>query len=1195
MRMAKPMFEDVLDYLRKTCAADAARDLPDGELLKRFATQQDEHAFRALVLRHGPMVLGVCRRVLGDAQLAEDGFQATYLVLLRRAAFLNRRKPLASWLYGVAQRVALKARTAAARRQKRERRLKPMATLEPLDDLTWQELRSVLDEEMGRLPEKYRTPLLLCHLEGMSHSQAAAELGCPKRSLTNRLERGRELLRQRLVRRGITLSVATLSAALTEEASRTALGALLIVKTVKGALNMAAGKGVVGGSLSAGAVALAEEVLRGLATVKATVVVALALGLAIGSAGLAAVGGWTAREEVATAPTNEPKRDTQSWKTSEKDPPALLDFFGDPLPEGAVGRLGSVRFNHGGSLHSLFFRPDGKTLVSEGGGVKIWDGTTGKQVMAFSTGKELSEDHETALSPDGKYLTFLTSSFDHHKIRVLDLTSGTEARSVKLPVGTIMYSAVHRNALSPDGRLCALHLPVYRPPSFNPRPALAGENPQPAMADETAPMGKSQPILVYDTVTGKELCKLPNDNDIIRDVVFAGNDHLVTADKKQIIKVWDARSAKLVREFSHNRPVEVIAASADGSRLGALEHHNYAIERFIEKDVVNVWDLTTGKHLHSLPSRPNSWYMRVLFSPDGKKVFTTSTREAAPPWETTVWDVTTGKVIRALDGGDAQAVSPDGNQLAFGYQKFRIINLNGEERDDLEDSKRAWAHTAYLSPRGEQAFTLDLDSWTSWDATPGRRLKRVEVPFNNRTPPGLHKLSPDGRYVVTFSASNQQNANICDANIWDVRTEMLLYNLANLGGNTSIGFSQDSSILAACSEAGGLVVHILELQTGKELHSFPIAQSPAAGLFFTTDAKTLLYSHRSKVFAHDLDSGKNIYSWHVRAAQLEHPAAKSEDKGGDFFDENDRTAWRALAFSPNGATAAFLLDGGWDGRNRLANRVVICDARNGKIRRRMDDSGLATLRYEQVCFSADGRVLASSDSDLIHLWEVATGKEICKLRGHLGEFWSLGFSANGTRLISASTDHTCLIWDMARAVGIGESASQKFSQQELDPLWADLAAPEAAAAYAAIWRLAAASNAPQFLAEKLRPVPQTQVDELKRLGNDLGSDVYAVREKAAARLNDLGQLAEPELRRVLNSEPPLEHRLRIQKLLDNLIAGPTGGPLRTVRALAALEHAGTPQALKLLTTLAEGAPGAWLTEEAKAACARAAIQNQLRR
>src|SRR6185369_15309831 len=137
-----------------------------------FAARRDADAFAALVARHGPMVLGVCRRVVGDAHDAEDAFQATFLVLARRAGAIRKQASVGSWLFGVAQRIAVKARARVARGD-RERRSATMPSNETSDELTWGELRAVLDEEIGRLPEKYQSAVVLCHLEGKSYEQAA--------------------------------------------------------------------------------------------------------------------------------------------------------------------------------------------------------------------------------------------------------------------------------------------------------------------------------------------------------------------------------------------------------------------------------------------------------------------------------------------------------------------------------------------------------------------------------------------------------------------------------------------------------------------------------------------------------------------------------------------------------------------------------------------------------------------------------------------------------------------------------------------------------------------------------------------------------------------------------------------------------------------------------------------------------------
>ena len=210
-------------------------ELADDELLQQFASQRDEAAFETLVERHGPMVQGVCRRILGDAHDAEDAFQAVFLVLARKSASIRRPELLANWLYGVACRVARKARIRAIRKETRERRAGKMPLLveEQLLDLEWIELKSVLDDELQQLPEKYRAPLVLCYLRGQTNAEAAAQLGWPAGSISERLARAREMLRHRLNRRGLTLSAGLLALLLSQKAASADVSPVLIESTVK--------------------------------------------------------------------------------------------------------------------------------------------------------------------------------------------------------------------------------------------------------------------------------------------------------------------------------------------------------------------------------------------------------------------------------------------------------------------------------------------------------------------------------------------------------------------------------------------------------------------------------------------------------------------------------------------------------------------------------------------------------------------------------------------------------------------------------------------------------------------------------------------------------------------------------------------------------------------------------------------------
>jgi len=232
----------ILSHIRKLVATHQANQVPDQDLLRRFADERDEAAFATLLHRHGPMVLRVCRRVLHNWHDAEDAFQATFLTLARRARAIRKQASVASWLHGVAYRVSLQANANGRRMNISSPSSTDKHSGTPDDDVTWRELRSILDAELNRLPEKYRAPLLLCYLEGQTRDEAAQSLGCPLGTLKSRLERGRDLLRGRLTRRGLTLSAALVGIGLEGSTASAALPGALARSTVQAAVVYASGK-----------------------------------------------------------------------------------------------------------------------------------------------------------------------------------------------------------------------------------------------------------------------------------------------------------------------------------------------------------------------------------------------------------------------------------------------------------------------------------------------------------------------------------------------------------------------------------------------------------------------------------------------------------------------------------------------------------------------------------------------------------------------------------------------------------------------------------------------------------------------------------------------------------------------------------------------------------------------------------------
>jgi RNA polymerase sigma factor (sigma-70 family) len=324
------------------------------------------------------MVLGVCRRVMGDVQYAEDVFQAVFLVLARKAANVRRPEALPGFLYGVALRLARKARHSGRRFVPTHSEMPEPVDPHPhpLDAITGRELLALLDEEIARLPEVFRLPLLLCVMQGRSVEEAARLLGWSTGSVRGRLARGRERLRERLTRRGLSVSVGALALL-----APVAVPERLLAETIR--------------HLAYPAPAVSALAARSIPMLKLKTV---CLGLAV----VAAVGLGAG---LLFAPAPEPETPAAS------SPPATVqakaeprrDRYGDPLPAGAVARLGTLRFRASGEIQALAFAPDGKTLaVSSHSGLDLFDAANGKRIKHLSSATPAVDP--IVFSPDGKYL-----------------------------------------------------------------------------------------------------------------------------------------------------------------------------------------------------------------------------------------------------------------------------------------------------------------------------------------------------------------------------------------------------------------------------------------------------------------------------------------------------------------------------------------------------------------------------------------------------------------------------------------------------------------------------------------------------------------------------------------------------------------------------------------------------------------------
>lgn len=279
--MVGQQLHEIFGQARHLYRAPHATGVTDAQLIDRFVTRRDEAAFELLVWRYGPMVLGVCRRILHDSHGAEDAFQAVFLTLARKAGTIGRRQSVGSWLYTVAYRTALRARDRTVHRALHEQPLNGIEELnairKPEDELGLDELGSALDKALSNLPEKYRTVIVLCYLQGKTNEQAAEELGCPKGTVLSRLSRARERLRDRLTGHGVILSAGPFLVLLSQMASSLPeMSPVLVNATVQFAGLCAVGKTVAG--LVASSVAeLTEDAIKELSVRRLRYFVAMAL------------------------------------------------------------------------------------------------------------------------------------------------------------------------------------------------------------------------------------------------------------------------------------------------------------------------------------------------------------------------------------------------------------------------------------------------------------------------------------------------------------------------------------------------------------------------------------------------------------------------------------------------------------------------------------------------------------------------------------------------------------------------------------------------------------------------------------------------------------------------------------------------------------------------------------------------------
>jgi RNA polymerase sigma factor (sigma-70 family) len=1134
--MATSQLSPVLGQMRRWTAAQLDADATDAELVASFLATSAEPAFAALVRRHGPLVLGVARRMLGRLQDAEDVFQATFLLLARKAGTIRRRDSVGSWLYGVAYRLARKARGRDARRRVHEKEAAAMRG-QTVPSNVWQQFSEALDAALNGLPAHYRAVLLACHAEGLTQEEAARQLGLPIGTVRSRLARGRALLRKRLAARGVTVPLAGLAALGIAATTSPPVRAQLMEKTVRASLAYAAGQAVTG-LLSAPAADLVKGGLS-LAAVRAKAAFVLLLTFAV--AATAAVG-YMPRDERAS----EAGLSAGAPEADERPGPRR-DAAGDPLPHGTIARLGTLRYRAGFFITALAFAPDDRsvTLYGDDGHVAALEVATGRLTRTFQA-RDLRAGRRACLSADGRWAVFAEASRDGLirpvALHLCDCTTGKPVRAFGEGPNRVAQFA-------PDGVTLAVTRLDGVVEIWNPHE------------------GRLLRSWKADDAPGYDL--------FIAARFAAGGKRLITVHRGDTLRCWDAASGARLWEVGRVKAMTAWAVAPNGG-LVAVDGSNYdrasqpAGKRVQSR--MRLLDVATGAEVRVLVAETDKsvlgiphWFMSAQFSADGKLLATTGQDRLVR-----LWDTATGKELCSWpfkpNFPGALAFAHDGRTLALADagKTVRLLDVTTGAEVAAPAGNRSAEFRAFFTPDGRTVMTADTIDATLhwWDPVRGRLLRKQKWPARDVA---ISAVSSDCRTLFSWGSDQPVRT-------WDLASGKEIHRWPTdfgLAYPAAIVPSPDNKTLALLFQRPSVV--LADAVTGKEVRRLEAHSPYPSGAIFLPDGRRLLtWGADARVRVWDLGTGREVRQIVVRDRGRP-PVMRAPgviQAPGVFFGVSLSADGRLAAVSQNGT-------------------VTLYDLATGRELRTLALAGTPV-------FAPDGRTLAAGDSDSgsIRLVEVASGDERQGLVGHRGRVGSVAFAPDGGRLVSAGDDTTALVWDLT---GRHDAQPPTLAAGELETCWTDLAG-DGTRAWQAMRKLTAGPQlAVAFLREHLHPVAAADEKTVARLVADLDAEQFAVRERATAELEKLGEAAGADMRKALDAGPSTETRRRLTALLDQVENGQwnlSRERLRALRAVEVLERIGSAETRRVLARLAVGAAGARLTREANESLRRLALSSR---
>jgi RNA polymerase sigma factor (sigma-70 family) len=1144
----------------------------DCDLLARFASDNDQAAFATVVARHAAMVLGVCRRSLPSVQDAEDACQAVFLLLARKAGHTGWQPSAASWLYATARRVSRNARVAAARRTRRDGRAVVPRSRSPIELMSGRELLAVLDEELDRLPPRYRAPLVLCCLEGLARDEAAARLGVPIATLKSQLERARKKLADALTSRGCELGSVLLiiTAAAAGQASPKLLDSILTAAS---------------GSPSESVAALARGVAMNGVLPHVKPAVAL-IGVALLGLALAAALPTAARPE---KPNPDPPVESAE-KPDPKPAPAKAD-----APAPSPPRLGTTRFRAEATIGDARYSADGKRIVGHAGGtIYVWDAVDGTVIRTIDTklqglvdtsrpggGGGLADIQAAglfflAIHPRSGRVAFGGAMNGKTHLQIWDFETGQAVaeKPCDLP-------ALKALAWTPDGQ------------SLLERSDTEWESP--AHWKLIVRDGK------LDEVRAHELPKGQADRLTVVYPLPDSKQAVIWHSKSDQPRVYDLESGQATRAFDYNDRLRQgcdVALSPDGKLLVATTTNGMAL-----------FDFATGKKLRDLPVLRGMWQTpRPLFSPDSKTVYVWDFQPIA-------YDAATGerkwKAVAPtfISGGmKSRDLSPDGDTLlaCIGNSLALLDAKTGVQRDAAPSP--CGAAEMVWSPDAKILFTRVEDrwrerTWTAWEVATGKRLYHLLPPAsednNWKMLPGLFFLGKGTEVMTCLERSNSsERAGPKELLVFDSATGQFKRKLGGPLPDMEFLWMRPTGV----EDSGASV---LMQSSAPEMPANPAPRGAGAG------GDPSGAENRHPAFRWDPLRKTRLREWAVDGSPAEparHCAPYCVAIRSNTWRPGPREAEAAaiLCYSladgklvhelaadfshinPDRVQGNFLLTEGFDRKrvqrgssNFAADPTVLAyDLWVLPLREKL--RLLELPRSTPIVLGPAGRyVIRVLDDNSFEVHEPFVLKKAVAKVSTPSRARQFEFSPDGGRVAVSFADTTVMIFDTAAWRQQIEEQIARAVPAELSPLWDELAGDSATGLRAArLLSRAGGEKAVALLAAKLGAKKGPAEDVVKRLVADLGADSFAARAKAGKALRDLSTQAEPQLRKALAASPTAETRQRIEKLLKEVAGRLTSDERRELLAVQVLTWVDTDSARRLLAEWARGDPNARLTKAA---------------